>query len=235
MYEKGDRTKGRLMLVDIDLLDYFVNEPPLDVLDHDRAAVPHRLRTEYDNFGKGYVPGPLMMQQQKFKTLETKNKAMKQQITQKTLQTLQTLPTKLHPEGTAWMCYCVAPVPESGIPKDAVVCAHRDCDVEYFHKSCVRKLNVEKSSRWLCTACETKMDVLVRQTLRDLGFTDIPPEKTFHDCFSETFQGIVDEKFQSAMGETVHSILGMSDAATIGQMAKHLRDAVSVAAALKTK
>jgi hypothetical protein len=176
LFEQDARTKGRLMLVDDDLLHYFMEDPSSRARNRGPGAVPDRIAKEYAEFSDGYNPGPLMNQEREFERLWSRNKLIKHQLTQKMLQDIQR--DNFERAGTQYMCYCRAAVPKGGASaKDTVVCSHRDCRTRHFHKSCVKRLGVEKVSRWYCTSCEYQMKVLARQTLRDLGFTDIPAER----------------------------------------------------------
>ena len=182
MYEKNSTTKGRLMLVDSDLMYYFMLDPISRARNRDPGIVPERLASEYASFADGHCPGPLMEQERQFECLWHKNGVIKQQISAKMLQDIQH--QHLDDLGVERMCYCQDGVPKDGaMPKDVVVCSHRDCKYVYFHKSCVKKLGVDKVSRWFCTSCEEKMKVLARQTLRDLGYTDIPDEEDADEGF----------------------------------------------------
>lgn len=183
MYQKDERTKGRIMLVDDDLVDYFaemsVSSLPMNMMS---AMVPARLKTEYADFCDGYRPGPLMLQCRQFEQLLAKNKIAKHNVTSEMLCAIQ---AKFQPLRANRMCYCYAPVPAAGLAGDFVVCSHRGCDTVFFHKSCIQKLGAEKATRWYCTACEEKMSVLARKTLRQMGYTDVPCEDDMDEKFGE--------------------------------------------------
>lgn len=162
------------MLVDSDLVEYFMIEPRERGRDRDAARVPRRLATEYSEFADGYSPGPLMEQEKKFECLWAKNKVIKCQLSGDMLSEAQL--QKFEKKDSPFFCYCYANIPESGLPKDLIECAHRTCTIRYFHKSCIKKLGVEKVSRWYCTLCEQEMRMIAHKTLRDLGFDGVPDE-----------------------------------------------------------
>jgi len=159
------------MLLDFDLIDYLGFTPSPEDLSEGVDAMPPRLMAEVLDVSDGYLDGPLLTQQREFLILSAKNDVMETPLTTKTLAAIH---TEHFPKNVEYMCYCHNQIHTSGPPEDAIVCAHADCTRKVFHKSCTKKLNVERSSRWFCTACARKMDLLARQTLRELGFTDIP-------------------------------------------------------------
>ncbi|KAI4705497.1 hypothetical protein J4E81_000379 [Alternaria sp. BMP 2799] len=201
LYEKDHRTKGRLMLVDDDLISYLMEDPTIRARNRNPDGVPDRLQKEYDDVKNGFNPGALMAQELRFERLYAKNGFNKQELTQVMLQDIQH--NELELPGTTCICYCRATAPKGELPaKDTVVCSHRDCTTTYFHKSCVKKLGVEKVSRWYCTSCEQQMKILACQTLRGLGYTDIPMEhlcSSSHGLNAEDFEGMFDEKFRQMM------------------------------------
>ncbi|KAF1944313.1 hypothetical protein EJ02DRAFT_398438 [Clathrospora elynae] len=203
-YDKDSRTKGRLMLVDDDLVNYFMEDPTARARNRNPGAVPGRLAREYSDYAEGYNPGPLMEQERQFERLWNRNKIIKQQISQELLQNIQH--HQLEVAGTAYMCYCRATAPKQDpLGKDVIMCSHRDCPITYFHKSCVKKLGAEKVSRWLCTSCEKEMRVLACQTLRGLGYTDIPDEdyvQELNDNFETYFDRLMNmsqKEFEKVM------------------------------------
>lgn len=151
------------MLVDDDMVSYFTD------LDNS-SPMPPRLLREHTEFLDGYDRGPLMKQELEFERLFLKNISLKHPLTTRTLQDIQ----RLHfgPKGSIQMCYCQVEVPctISGIRKEFskghVSCSYRECEFGgVFHKRCVKKLGVEKVSRWYCTACEKQMKALACRTL----------------------------------------------------------------------
>jgi hypothetical protein len=175
MYQKDDRFKGRIMLVDNDVLEYFFTDPVDRMRNRNALDVPKRLATEYDEFEEGYNPGPLMLQEKLFEQLWSKNRLIKDQLSGDLLATTQK--HQFEHADTPSFCYCHDNVPESGLPKDIVECSHRDCGIKYFHKSCVKKLGFDKVSRWYCTNCEEEMKFVAHKTLRALGYTDVPDDE----------------------------------------------------------
>ncbi|KAG9193094.1 hypothetical protein G6011_03129 [Alternaria panax] len=201
LYEKDHRTKGRLMLIDDDLIDYFMEDPVSRSRNRNPDGVPARLQKEYDDFKSGYKPGTLMAQELRFERLYAKNGFVKQELTQSMLQDIQR--NDFERPGTKYMCYCRAVISKKGTPaRGTVVCSYRACSTKYFHQSCVKMLGVDMVSHWYCTECEEQMKIIARQTLRDLGYIDIPQEGPCSypygldaDKFEETF----DEKFEEMM------------------------------------
>jgi hypothetical protein len=174
-YEQEEEIKGRIMLVDSELMNYFMLEPHERGIGGDAALMPKRLATEYSDYTDGYNPGPLMEQEKIFERLWAKNKMIKRQLSRDMLADIQD--RKFENADMDFYCYCHETMPETALPKNTVECAHGDCPVRYFHKSCVKKLGVDKVSRWFCTLCEQQMRSLAHQTLRDLGFDDVPDEE----------------------------------------------------------
>ncbi|RAR01485.1 duf323 domain-containing protein [Stemphylium lycopersici] len=211
MYEEDQRTKGRLMLVDEDMISYLTEDPLSRALYRDPCTVPNRLAKEYTDFADGFDPGPLMKQERQFERLWSRNKLIKRQLTHETLREIQR--ATFERPGARYICYCAARVPDRGLqflpevlPKDFVACSFRNCPICYFHKSCVKKLGVDKVSRWYCTSCEKQMQALGRQTLRDLGYTDIPDEDPHSHPYLSNMQELV-RQFEDGLDE----LLGTPD------------------------
>jgi hypothetical protein len=164
--------------------------------------MPTRLAKEYADFSEGYNTGPLMYQERQFERLWMRNNAIKQELTQKTLEQIQR--GKFERAGTEYVCYCRAAVPEEGmLRKDAVICSYRSCKTVIFHKSCVKKLGVDKVSRWYCTSCANEMKRIAWKTLRTLGYTDMPDEKyAAIQRDDEMYQKTFDEKLDALMDMT---------------------------------
>jgi hypothetical protein len=174
MYEQHERTRGRLMLVDEDVVTYFMDDTNTPSKP-DHASMPARLLWEHIEFLEGYERGPLMKQEFEFDQLFVKNVAIKHPITMRMLLDIQ-----CHSNGrkdTLKLCYCYTEVQnlsEVGkeFSKGFVRCSYGKCEFGgIFHKRCVKKLGVEKVSRWYCTACEREMKILACKTL------EIPPVK----------------------------------------------------------
>ena len=168
-YERHESTKGRVMLVDDDLMSYFmdINNSSSKL---DPASMPPRLSREYSEFVTGYDRGPLMKQELVFERLMAKNMAMKHPLTMRNLQDIQCQNTGR--KGSVELCYCRTEVAKN-VPaikkeskKDFVWCTYRKCEFGgIFHKLCVKKLGVEKVSRWYCTSCEKQMRIVARKAL----------------------------------------------------------------------
>ncbi|CAN9084217.1 unnamed protein product [Alternaria alternata] len=204
LYEKDHRTKGRLMLIDDDLINYFMEDPISRSRNRNPDGVPARLQKEYDDVKNGYNPGTLMAQELRFERLYAKNGFMKQELTQSMLQDIQR--NEFERLDTRYMCYCRAALPKTGSSKtDIIVCSYRDCSTGNFHRSCIKKLGFGLVSRWYCTECEQKMKVLARQTLRRLGYTDIPHEGPCSYSYglgADKFEEMFDEKFAEMMNSS---------------------------------
>lgn len=177
VYEKDSRTKDRLLLLDDDVFCYLGEDTLVRLCNHESEAMPQRLVNEYADLAAGYSSGPLMEQERHFERLWAKNKATKQQITKNLLQEIQRDQER---SKVGYICYCHEGIPSHCMfPKDMIMCSHIDCELKFFHTSCIKKLGVEKVSRWYCTACEELMKFVARDTLRDMGYTSIPEEKKF--------------------------------------------------------
>jgi len=172
MYQNDEQFMGRIMLVDSDLLHYFMSDPNTRMFSREKDFVPKRIATEYADFAEGYNPGPLMEQEKQFESLWSKNNIIKRKLTTEALMKVQR--EKFEKKGAEYMCYCHDIVPDSGLPANVIECTHRDCTMKVFHKACVKKLGVEKVSRWICTMCEEQMRTTAYRLLRDLGYDDVP-------------------------------------------------------------
>jgi hypothetical protein len=168
MYQKEEHFAGRIMLVDNDLLNYFMTDPHDRMLHRDSSFVPKRLATEYADCIDGYNPGPLMEQEKQFERLWNKNNIIKRKLTQETLMKAQR--DKFEVQGAESICYCYDAIPAPGLPANIVKCAHRDCVTMYFHKACVKKLGVDKVSHWMCTSCEQLMRLAAHRALQGVGY-----------------------------------------------------------------
>jgi hypothetical protein len=156
MYQTDHRFKDRIMLVDEELMGWFVQDP--------LARIPPRLSLEHSLLEDGYAAGPLMKQENKFGKLYHSNNLIKHEISPKSLADI--LVDKFEHTKTPAFCYCHYNMPKGGvIPEDVVECTYRDCKLKYFHKSCVKELGFEKVSRWLCTDCEARMQSLANRFL----------------------------------------------------------------------
>lgn len=169
MYEQHELTKDRIMLVDDDLVSYFldINVSPSKP---DLGGMPPRLLREHTELLDGYDRGPLMKQEVEFERLFVKNTSMRHQLTTKVLRDIQRQYDD--GKGSVQLCYCkTAVLPKvSEITKRLgngfVSCSYRKCEFGgVFHKRCVKNLGVEKVSRWYCTACEKKMKMWAYKAL----------------------------------------------------------------------
>ncbi|KAL1798968.1 hypothetical protein ACET3X_003005 [Alternaria dauci] len=198
LYEKDHRTKGRLMLIDDDLINYFMEDPASRSRNRNPDGVPARLQKEYADFKNGHSPGALMAQELRFERLYAKNSFMKQELTQSMLQDIQR--NEFERPGTKYICYCRAAVPNrEPLETDTVVCSYRDCPTKYFHQSCIKKLGAGMISRWYCTECQQQMRILAHRTLRDLGYTNIPHESRCsypYGIDADKFEKMFEEKFE---------------------------------------
>lgn len=175
MYEQHGLTKGRVMLVDGDLVPYLM-ENNGNPTKPNVTSMPSRLLREHTEFLDGYDCGPLMKQEAEFERLFVKNMSMRHALTTSTLQDIQR--QHLGPKGSSQLCFCKTEVllKASNIAmefsKGFVRCSFRKCEFGgIFHKRCVKKLGFEKVSRWYCTACEKQMKALSCKTL-NIAYTD---------------------------------------------------------------
>lgn len=177
-YSQNEQLKGRIMLVDEDLLNYLMTDPRDRLRHSDNSTIMQRLAAEYAANMKGTAPGPLMQQESLFDRLWNKNAIMKHEITQEMLMNMRETVVM---SGTPLICYCQDVLPDDVCAKTLVVCAHADCRFLLFHKTCVKDMGVEKVSRWYCTECHSKMQLLAYKTLRELGFDDVPSDDNVPD------------------------------------------------------
>jgi hypothetical protein len=223
LYQQDEHFRNRIMLVDNDMIDFFLITPEERRKEINGSLVPKRLATEYADFVDGYNPGPLMKQEKLFDRLWNKNNIIKRQVSRQMLEDFQ----KKHlPSDASVMCYCREEIPESGLPKQVVECAHRFCIVKYFHKSCVKKLGVNKVSHWYCTRCSQTMESTAYQLLRELGYDDVPyeEEELMESTMAvlRTYEDISEEWLEKMR----ISLERMGPAARIGRMKKILRDSL---------
>jgi hypothetical protein len=166
------------MLVDDDLLNYLMLDPRDRSRDSQTSGVLRRLAAEYAANMKGSAPGPLMQQESLFDRLWNKNAIMKHDITQEMLMSMR---ESVVLSGTPLICYCQDVIPYDLSAKNLVLCSHADCRFLLFHETCVKDMGVDKVSRWYCTECHGRMQLLAYKTLRDLGFDDVPNDDTVPD------------------------------------------------------
>lgn len=174
-YRQNEQLKGRIMLVDDDLLDYLMLDPSDRSRDSETSGVLRDLAAEYAANAKGSAPGPLMQQESLFDRLWNKNAVMKHKITQKMLMSMR---DSVVMSGTPLICYCQDVIPNDMSAKSLVLCSHVDCRFLLFHKACVKDMGVDKVSRWYCAECHGKMQLLAYKTLRHLGFDHVPNDDT---------------------------------------------------------
>jgi hypothetical protein len=142
---------------------------------------------EYTNYSAGYMPGPLMEQEKLFERMWIKNNVLKRKLSQDML--VKVVKDKFEIPGRPVICYCKDYVPKDGLLKDVVECAYGDCPTKSFHEACVKKFGAKKVSHWYCAACAPEMRILAHQTLRDLGYEDIPDAEAEFDQSMEVLQG----------------------------------------------
>jgi hypothetical protein len=187
------------MLVDDDLVDYFLEDPACRCI----QDMPSRLAKEYEYFSDGYKAGPLMGQERQFERLWARNQAIKQELKQTLLEQIQC--DKFEPTAMKYICYCRATISKQGVlPGDTITCSHSGCLTVIFHKSCVKKLGVDKVSRWYCTTCESQMKRAACKLLRELGYTDVPDDK--HTATATEYD---DEKLQQVFNEKLEELMDM--------------------------
>jgi hypothetical protein len=173
VYQKEEHFKNRIMLVDFHLIDYLSLDPMMRKLN--KTQMPKLLADEYTDYAAGYNIGPLMKQEELFERLRNNNKLLKRKITQDMLGKFAK--GKFEQQNRPFMCYCHVNIPYEGLPKNVTECSYRYCSPKYFHKSCVKKLGIDKVSRWYCTRCQQHMRILAHQTLRSLGHSTVPCEE----------------------------------------------------------
>jgi len=184
MYQEEEHFKNRIMLVDYEIMEYLQMDPATRMFD--KLSIPKRLAYEYEDFADGHKPGPLMKQEDNFERLRSKNKLLKRKITQEMLGKIAR--EKFERKDQDSMCYCHVSIPEEGLPKGTVECAHRNCSMKYFHRACVKNLGVDQVTRWYCTECHEHMRILANQTLRSLGYDDVPDEEAEFERITEVLK-----------------------------------------------
>jgi hypothetical protein len=187
MYQEDAHFRGRIMLVDNDLINYFILDPKARMGQHNVQHMPKRLATEYNDFATGCIPGPLMEQEKLFERLWYKNNVIKSQLSMDMLSAVHH--EKFENAKTPFICYCRDEMPEADSTQQIVECAHRNCSLRYFHKTCVKQLGVEKVSRWYCTRCKQEMRAQAGHILRSMGYDDIPVEEDAWNNATDMMRG----------------------------------------------
>lgn len=169
VYEQHDLTKGRVMLVDHDLVSYFMslNSRP-EKSNH--ASILPRVMHNHTGFLNDFERIALMDKERVFEKVFTKNTTTSHPLTKNILQDINPQISGL--SVSAKSCYCQIEVSRNvcdmkkEFGKDYVRCSYRKCEFgNIFHKQCVKKLGFEKVSRWYCTACEKQMKVKACEAL----------------------------------------------------------------------
>jgi hypothetical protein len=201
------------MLVNDDVVSYLMDEYNKPG-NPDYATMPARLLREHNEFLDGYERGPLMKQELEFERLLIKNAAMKHPVTMRMLSDIQLQNANL--KDAFPVCYCHVEVRnvsdlEKEFSKGFVRCSYGKCEFGgLFHKRCVKKLGFEKVSRWYCTACEKKMMLLARKTLK-LPFVDeaaaVPHTEKLVANMMEN-PGVVMGHFKSRLQELYANMMG---------------------------
>jgi hypothetical protein len=154
MYDKYEDTKGRVMLVDSDLLDWFARDyDPLT----QAMPMPERLAEEYDAFIAGRGPGSGLRQEELYARLQGENAKTLVPMCRNRLVSIH---RDCEVPGEKVLCYCGRAGAQLDKVEEVVVCEFRNCPYKYFHKRCVTKLGTEAVSRWYCTGCELQMKVM---------------------------------------------------------------------------
>ncbi|KAE8828606.1 hypothetical protein P3342_010237 [Pyrenophora teres f. teres] len=170
LYETDHRTKGRLMLVDDDMLDYLLDSAIDGFCNRGTGDMPARLAKELIDSVNKRTPTPLIEQECRFQKLWVRNNILKKPLTQDMLRDIQS--NSFECIGARAMCYC-RDVFREQMPtaEDIIACSYRECTIQYFHRSCVKNLGVEKVSRWYCADCAQEMRDVAHDTLHHGDFT----------------------------------------------------------------
>jgi hypothetical protein len=189
MCQQDEHYKDETMLVDDDMIEYFKLDltTRLQMQRNFDRQIPKRIAREYINYSAGYMPGPLMEQEKLFERLRIKNNVLKRKLSQDML--VNVVKDEFEIPGRKVMCYCNDYVPKDGLAKDVVECAYGDCPTKFFHEACVKNFGAKKVSHWYCAACAPEMRILAHQTLRDLGYDDMPDEEAEFYHSMEVLQG----------------------------------------------
>ncbi|KAI2475596.1 hypothetical protein Ptr902_12937 [Pyrenophora tritici-repentis] len=219
LYESDERTKGRLMLIDDDMLDYLLDSAMTGFYNRDQGDMPPCLSREYYDSINKRIPTPLIEQECRFQKLWVRNNILKKPLTQDMLRDIQS--NKFECTGKQAMCYCRDEFREEmTTAKDIIVCSYVDCNIQYFHKSCVKNLGVEKVSHWYCFDCAQQMredaydaldnefDTQMRYKKQDMNVSALQQEaKEQFDMKREELMQLSDEEFVKQMPPNVRKAI----------------------------
>ncbi|KAF2690521.1 hypothetical protein K458DRAFT_106687 [Lentithecium fluviatile CBS 122367] len=167
-YETHPRTKGKTMVVDVNILKWLMDEN-LDVLDSTEALLgnmPRDLSYEFREYYAGGPTGRLMKQTETYRKLADLNDASENPVSKKELQDLYMEFTKY---GGRRICYCEVPLPNDWQnDENLVACNFRHCRYELFHRDCIKSLGFDKVGTRYCPDCEIMMGRIARMMLEEI-------------------------------------------------------------------
>lgn len=178
-----------IRLVDDDMVDWLRTDGLTSATDLlAQRDMPDRLRHEVLDWAKGYGKGTLMLQAECFRNLAWANEHAPRLLSCPDLEKMQRKFEDMYTQKD--VCYCqthhmcssscreteygsgggsVKPCKdEFGVSTDTVVCAFAHCKRKFFHRGCVRKLGVDKVSKWYCLECDRRIGDVAQDVLEDV-------------------------------------------------------------------
>ncbi|KAF2727625.1 hypothetical protein EJ04DRAFT_557268 [Polyplosphaeria fusca] len=158
MFKQLDRTRGRVMLLDLCMFQYLINDgtplehtntwgnavPNIPVMestakDNGGVLVPPALLEEKMRYRMGYPPGKLMIQESDLNTISIRNNVLSNPINSEELMKLN---QNMEPMPTESICYCDGPVPDDPRADFSIYvfhCAGKECKIRTFHLACIMR------------------------------------------------------------------------------------------------
>jgi hypothetical protein len=167
-YDAHPRTKGKLMLVDDEMLPWLLHEgssiergPHLDSRD-----MPSDLSYEISGYFNGEGKGRLMRQTEGYRDLASRNNTEKKILAHVELSRIYEK-FKQGCGSNPNICFCET---QHSDDTNMVECTFRHCLHQNFHRNCVKGLGVDKVSSWYCPDCERVMGRMARMVLGEVKF-----------------------------------------------------------------
>ena len=177
-------TKNKLMLLDEDLFPWLcspegrnwkVDRLKWTDIQHQSVPgnMPRRMMWEVDAYFRERTKGSALQQVDCFQQLADRNARLKKvschpAITKKFLEAMQKK-CETRPFHDA-ICYCKDDRPTSpDNDKNLVQCAHRECQIKWFHRTCVVKVGYDRVTTWFCGECEQHLQCEARKATPDLS------------------------------------------------------------------
>lgn len=167
MFENLPETKGRMMLVDDDIVDWVIKEGRDYVSDAGTGSprnMPTRLLYEFSEWLMGYGKGELMLQAEQYNDMARHNDQSNPSIDHRTLRGMQ----KNFESGKNKMCYCYGSDADQDHDNAIIECSFNGCRYKRFHLRCVNTLGIDRVSRWYCTDCEQRIADVAKKVLDEV-------------------------------------------------------------------